>query len=264
LNRGYLSDVDPAFGQAKFAFRDRNVLDTLLDDVKNLTEAFNMIRWWFGAASRRYRDDDVEEEDEKDVERCLMEDVAELNKGYQSGDKFKSHWTQTALRVTHAGKAQSLTNPTLHFATLLDDNLLPLLNYRRRVLLKSHRLRLQDIQQLRIIHEDEKSQDCLSFANPLLGLTQEALVAYALRDSLTMTGSLAVTPHFATILDAYIGPTIDRTGAVVGLPLRLYIVTECGDESLHDVFFEKMPAEDPYYPSLQMAHRSALLFQTMT
>jgi len=138
------------------------------------------------------------------------------------------HWPRDALLFESMTRIKkSTTAPWLHYCAIRDLSLAPLLDHRRVCILKSVAW------QPRIM--GGKLPDAyISRYEAVIDFSRDTLIGKILR-GLTTDYPLLVTPHFATVLDAFAGPALDGSGAVLeDEPPRLYAVTERATKLLLD------------------------------
>ncbi len=196
-------------------------------------DAYNLLLWWFGVDADervpRRAGGNVQQARRRLLYEC-MEEMRERHTAH--------HWIQRALQPIELRpqRMTTLTSPSLWPCALNVQDagmaaiLTPLVDYRDLVMIKMQPITAESL--LVLQETTTTDQD-----HPLVAFTFDVLYGRLLRE-LTTRWPRVVTTHFATCLDAFVGPsmvaTVDPTGAASflfrpGSDLVLYQVTVAGD-----------------------------------
>jgi hypothetical protein len=249
---------DPAFATCVFPAMEVGVTELLThrnrgfgstkNDIKDASEAWRLLQWWFDAPLATNKD---------------VTAAAENMVKWGTNVLWRRYWMNTLLAPDKSGNVleygESLTKPTLQAVELRADSpLAALTDFSRRIMIKSQRV---DVTALKdsVVDVAMRNRKYAFDDAAALAFTVDVLASYFLR-RLTTNWAYQVTPHFATLLDAFAAPA-----ASGGADVALYSFAERADVELGDYLFDAAKSA-PWRDLTQRefdVHLGALLFQAL-
>jgi len=203
---------------------------TELPDLRTRADCMQVLEWFFAVPrTGRSRDADF---------RALLDGARGRMPPAQA-----HHWLQDVMRITdEVSVSTSLTKPVLYMAQLTDERLRPLFGHRSGVILKGQYVNEQTWAEIgEKLRPVGRKEDDSVLNVPVLSLALDFFHGRYLRELVTRWPKIA-TPHFATAIDAFVGPPLDLASGGQGKrfreaptrPLIAYTITERADVTLWD------------------------------